>query len=105
MPAIVQRRGQGRKAQASLDRYVDAGLPGTASRSPFDSRRVRLSLLDRLGQRTSSRSALDQLVADGVADQVGGGLQIELAQGGGAMRLDGLGADAEQARHLLVSSP
>src|SRR6185436_6908766 len=101
-PAIVPRRGQGRKAQASLDRYADAGLPGTASRSPFDSRSVKVSRLDRLGQRTSSRSTLDELVADRIADQVGGRLQVELAQGGGTVRLDGLRADAEQSRHLLV---
>src|SRR4051794_30708373 len=47
-------------------------------------------------------SALHQLVADGVADQPGGRVEVELAQGQGAMGLDGLGADAEEISDLLV---
>ena len=46
---------------------------------------------------------LHQPIADGVAHQRGGGLEVELAHRGGAMSLDSLDAQVENLAHLLVA--
>ena len=57
----------------------------------------------RNGRRRSesSGSGLGDLVADGVADDVGGGVEVELAHQVGAVRIGGLDADAEHLGNFL----
>src|SRR5262245_42469985 len=56
-------------------------------------------------QRGPALSAVDELVAHGVAYQVGGGLEFELAQRAGARRLHGLAAHAQELGRLLAGAP
>src|SRR5216683_535755 len=46
---------------------------------------------------------LHKALSKGVADELGGGMDVELAHRGGAMGLDRLDADAEQQRRPLVA--
>ena len=50
------------------------------------------------------RLGLDQIVADGVVDELNDGIDFQLAHDGCAMCLDGLDADAQRRGDLLVHS-
>ena len=58
-----------------------------------------------LGLNSLGCLCLDELVPDCVAHQVRGRPQLQLAHGAGAMRLDGLDADAQPLRDFLVDAP
>src|SRR5713226_9417348 len=55
--------------------------------------------------RTKDRLAVDHLVAQGVADQFGNGMKVELEHDVGAMGLRGFHADPEDDGDFLIALP
>src|SRR5258708_16341961 len=95
----------GRKSTRSLV-VSSSSCVGTRHRKatgPTTSFLWKLVVLCRAGARRS-RSRLDDLVANRVTHEIADRIQAQLAHDVGAVRFDGLHADAQARRGFLVAS-
>src|SRR3954454_3635651 len=73
--------------------------------APYGVRMGGILLLPAHPEATAYRLRLNELVADGVADEFGEGAEGELAHDRRPVRLDRLGADRQRRADRLVAPP